>query len=185
MVENSPAMPGFDPGVRNIPWRRKWQPAPVFLPGESHGQRSLVSYSPWGHKESDTTERLTLNLTYTDDQPSRVYSFSGTAIIRYHKLGVWKQQKFILLQFWRPEVQSQRCLQGWAPSKTRVGIFPCLFQLLLAAGSVWLAAAPLHLCRCLHMAFSPGSPSSHRLPSSHKDTGFIGFRSTLLRYELN
>ena len=41
-----------------IPWRRKWQPTPVFMPGESHEQRSLVCYSPWGHKESDTTERL-------------------------------------------------------------------------------------------------------------------------------
>ena len=40
------------------PWRRKWQPTPVFLPGESHGQRSLVGYSPRGRKESDTTERL-------------------------------------------------------------------------------------------------------------------------------
>ena len=39
-------------------WRRKWQPTPVFLPGESHGQRSLVGYSPWGCKESDMTERL-------------------------------------------------------------------------------------------------------------------------------
>ena len=36
--------------------RRIWQPTPVFLPGESHGQRSLVGYSPWGHKESDTAE---------------------------------------------------------------------------------------------------------------------------------
>ena len=41
---------------------------------------------------------LTLNLTYTDDQPSSVYSFSGTAVIRCHRLGVWKKQKFILLQ---------------------------------------------------------------------------------------
>ena len=41
-------------------WRRKWQPIPGFLPGESHGQRSLVGYSPWGRKESDTTERLHL-----------------------------------------------------------------------------------------------------------------------------
>ena len=45
-----------------IPWReepgRKWQPTPVFLLGESHGGRILVGYSPWGHKESDTTERL-------------------------------------------------------------------------------------------------------------------------------
>ena len=38
------------------PWRRKWQPTPVFLPGESHGQKNLVGYSPWGQKESDTTE---------------------------------------------------------------------------------------------------------------------------------
>ena len=40
------------------PWRRAWQPTPVFLPGELHGQKSLVGYSPWGHKESVTTERL-------------------------------------------------------------------------------------------------------------------------------
>ena len=41
------------------PWRRKWQSTPVLLPGKSHGQRSLVgSYSPWGCKESDTTERF-------------------------------------------------------------------------------------------------------------------------------
>ena len=50
--------PGFDPWVEKIPWKRKWQPTPVFLPGESHGQRSLMGYSPCGHKESDTTERL-------------------------------------------------------------------------------------------------------------------------------
>ena len=43
-------------------WRRKWQPTPVFLPGESHGQRSLTDYSPWGHKESDTTKQLDHNI---------------------------------------------------------------------------------------------------------------------------
>ena len=51
---------GFDPWVGKIPWRRKWQPTPVFLPGKSHGQRSLVGYSPRGLKESDMTERLPL-----------------------------------------------------------------------------------------------------------------------------
>ena len=51
--------PGFDPRVGKMPWRRKWQPAPVFLPGESHGQRSLAGYSLRGHKESDMTEQLT------------------------------------------------------------------------------------------------------------------------------
>ena len=47
---------GFNPWVRKICWRRAWQPTPVLLPGEPLGQRSLVGYSPWGHKESDTTE---------------------------------------------------------------------------------------------------------------------------------
>ena len=47
---------GFNPWVGKIPWRRAWQPTPVFLPGESHGQRGLAGYSPRGHKESDTTE---------------------------------------------------------------------------------------------------------------------------------
>jgi len=41
---------GFDPWVGKIPWRRAWQPTPVFLPGEFHGERSLVGYSLWGHK---------------------------------------------------------------------------------------------------------------------------------------
>ena len=41
--------PRFNPSVGKIPWRRKWQPTPVPLPGESHGGRSLVGYSPWGH----------------------------------------------------------------------------------------------------------------------------------------
>ena len=50
--------PGFDPWVGKIPWRRKWQPTPVLLPGKFHGPRSLVVYSPWRHKESDMTERL-------------------------------------------------------------------------------------------------------------------------------
>ena len=49
---------GLGPWVGKIPWRRKWQPAPVFLPGKSQGQRSPAGYSPWGHKESDTIERL-------------------------------------------------------------------------------------------------------------------------------
>ena len=46
----------FDPWVGKIPQRRAWQPTPVFLPGKSHGQRSLAGSSPWGRKESDTTE---------------------------------------------------------------------------------------------------------------------------------
>ena len=60
MVETPPAMREMQETwvqslVKKFPWRRKWQPTPVPLPGASHGQRSLVSYSPWGHRESDLT----------------------------------------------------------------------------------------------------------------------------------
>ena len=50
--------------VEKIPWRRKWQPTPMFLPGESHRQRSLMGYSPWGHKELDTIERISLSIFF-------------------------------------------------------------------------------------------------------------------------
>ena len=59
-MQKMPKRSRFDPWFGKIPWRRKWQPTPVFLPGESHGQRSLVAYSPWGRKESDMTEQLHL-----------------------------------------------------------------------------------------------------------------------------
>ena len=55
---------GFNPRIGKIPWRRAWQPTPVFLPGESHGQRSLEDYSPWGHKELNVTEHSTALSTF-------------------------------------------------------------------------------------------------------------------------
>ena len=57
--------PRFDPWVRKISWRREWLPTLAFLAGEFHGQRSLVGYSPWVPKVLDTTEQLTLSLSYT------------------------------------------------------------------------------------------------------------------------
>ena len=63
VIKNPPAnvrdlgsIPGSDPWVRRIPWRRKWHSNPVFLPGKAHGQRSLAGYSPRSCKELDTTE---------------------------------------------------------------------------------------------------------------------------------
>ena len=57
MVKNLPASAGDSGSIPGkIPWSRKWQPTPVFLPGKLHVQRSLVGHSPWGHKESDRTE---------------------------------------------------------------------------------------------------------------------------------
>ena len=54
---------GFDPWFRKVPWGREWQPTSVFLPGELHGHRSVISYRSWDHKESDMIERLTLSLS--------------------------------------------------------------------------------------------------------------------------
>ena len=62
VVKSLPASAGrckrhrFDPWVRKIPWKRAWQPTPVFLPGGSCGQRSLAGYCPWGYEELDRTE---------------------------------------------------------------------------------------------------------------------------------
>ena len=67
----------FDPWVRKMPWRRKWQPTTVFLPGKSHGQRSLAGYSPWGHKESDTTEWLSthVSINISGEERERILFF--------------------------------------------------------------------------------------------------------------
>ena len=57
--------PRFDSRVGMIPWRREWQPTPVFLPGKSYGPRSLEGYGSWSHKESDMPEQLTLSLLFS------------------------------------------------------------------------------------------------------------------------
>ena len=76
--------PGFDPWVGKIPWRRKWQSTPGLLPGKSHGQRSLVGYSLWGCKESDTTEWFT-SLHFTDSKIRIViYTVVFLVIVMHH-----------------------------------------------------------------------------------------------------
>ena len=77
LVKNLPANAGdirhrFDPWVGKIPWKRIWQPTPVFLPGESHGQRGLAGCGPRGHKESDMT-KATQHST-----PLKHHCFPGT-----------------------------------------------------------------------------------------------------------
>ena len=92
----------FYPWVGKIPWSRKWQPTPVFLPGEFHGQRSLVGYSPWGCKESDTTEHAHTCLSHQRQwRPcglKRNYCFSLNYLeefkleIKKNKLGIFSQR---------------------------------------------------------------------------------------------
>ena len=65
----------FNPWVRKTLWRRKWQPTPVFLPGESQGWMSLVDYNPWGCKESDVAEQTN---TQKHTHTGRMHSFEDT-----------------------------------------------------------------------------------------------------------
>ena len=86
MVKNLPASAGdirdidrFDPWVRKMPWKRAWQPTAVFLPGESHGQRSLGGCSPWGCQE--------LNMTEATEQRWQAYQVEGTACVKAKRPG--------------------------------------------------------------------------------------------------
>ena len=82
VVKNPPANVrhkrlGFDPWVGKIPWRRKWQPIPVFLPGKSHGQKSLAGNSPWALKHLDTTEKAHKSLSPIAENRSAPPSYSS------------------------------------------------------------------------------------------------------------
>ena len=70
-----------------ILWRKAWQPTPVFLPGESHGQRSLVGYSPWGRKELDTTEQLTHKHNYLSRPCLQIHSHTEGLELHHMNLG--------------------------------------------------------------------------------------------------
>ena len=63
----------FSPWVGKIPWRRKWQHTPVFLPVESHGLRSLAGYGPWDHKDLAATQQLTVALSLASADDSTEY----------------------------------------------------------------------------------------------------------------
>ena len=87
---------GFDHEVGKMPWRRECQPTAVFLPGESRGQRSLAGYSPCGPKESDTTEQLTLPLSFNTvhgpDSAALIYC-KNNHVLRLH-LFSWQASLF-------------------------------------------------------------------------------------------
>ena len=132
--------PGFDPRVRKIWWRRKWQSTPILLPGKSHGQRSLVGYSPWGHKESDTTERLHFHFHF-------VYSQSHRAI------KTWELELLVAL-----ESEVQVSLQpGRTPGSGRSGGCHCC------------SCSVVQSCPTLFDPVdcsTPGLPVHHQLPES-------------------
>ena len=91
----------FSPWVGTTPWRRGWPPTLVFLPGESHGQRSLAGYSPWGCKESDATEWLTLSFGEWFFRPHCVHSRPHCPLVWLHFLcigGNWEWSVTDLLE---------------------------------------------------------------------------------------
>ena len=97
--------PGFDSWVGKIPCRRERLPTPVFLPGEFHGQRSLAGCSPWGRKESDTTEQLSLFFSLRDKLifkiPATPNILESLAIVGY-PLALYLSFQFPLLRLTAP-----------------------------------------------------------------------------------
>ena len=104
---------GSIPGSGRFPWRRKWQPTPVFLPGESHGRRNPVGYSPRGCKESDTTERFhfhfgwftVLDMVNLAALKTGVFKNRSFQNIFYFFLSASKPRRGITVVVWFPDVQ--------------------------------------------------------------------------------
>ena len=123
----------FHPWVGKIPWSGKWQPTPVFLRGKSHGQRSLVGYSPWGRKESDVTEHAFIHMHSATSHmftELSTYSIISTA----QALASWPMfQKFQKVTATETALLSgktylvlkhlhiNRQSRGWAPLSARSG----------------------------------------------------------------
>ena len=146
---------GFDPWVGMIPSRRKWQPTPVFVPEGSHGQRSLAGYSPWGHRESDTTEQLNYNTVST-----RVVSVVNTRVSLFSIAAGMKTKPL-------PRAEGLARLRVVGPPALPPSASPNVMHPGLRAApddphplSCWrMLSQPLSL----HPAFPPPQPA----PSSH------------------
>ena len=152
--------PRFDPWVGKIPWRREWQPTPVFLPGESHGGRSLVGYNPWGRKELDTTERLHFHFSLS---PTPVFwpgEFHGLYSPWGHKESDTTSDFHFHFHIFYPctsQYQGSRYLFLWKDQKTN-----CLKQVLTFV--VFYALHAHKINSSLAPAVSPAWPTTIPLP---------------------
>ena len=130
--------PRFVPWVGKIPWRREWRPTPVFLPGEFHGQRNPVGYSPWGCKESDTPHRLTLS-------PSLFTPCSTMAIAL--QLGCWACQSRRLAVFPGLDMLRQHLLVRLSLLRLWCGFVLSLWvEGSSRSPTHWLPKLPLNTC---------------------------------------
>ena len=96
---------GFDPWFRKIPWRREWQPTPVFLAGESLGQRSLEGCNLWGHKESDMTEA-----TGHTGSMGCIPLLYSSARINVSKAPQFKSLPRVVTVLFQPVSQTRKCV---------------------------------------------------------------------------
>ena len=140
MVKNLPELQGtrFDSWVGKILWRRKWQPTPVFLPGESHGQRSLVGCNPWGHKESDTTEQMAfhwINWILRDLFFNERKKTTQPCKLHFQQSGA--RVYFLVFPF--PEEHSFLTLQtSWQIAQEMFRLLRCVFSLFKLNPSVYV-----------------------------------------------
>ena len=146
---------GFDPWVGKIPWRRAGQPTPVLLPGESHGQRSLVGWGPWGcYGLSRKGGKTRASPVARQGCPLSIYNTCTSLLAPYT---MWlKQQNCVFSPLWRPgvwDVHSTACFWGpWGwmfyACHLASGDFLSVFDI------PWLTEASPNLCLHLHMSFS-------------------------------
>ena len=130
----------FDPWFRKIPWRRKWQPTPVFLPGKFHRQRShtLMGHSPWGCKESDRTEHTQAHI-HTQRAVVLWKQWQTTARCKWKE--ILFQHRFKLQH---PSVSPRegfanprRVIEWWCDPTSLQIIRPCLFLLSFSFLKIW------------------------------------------------
>ena len=142
----SPAMQ--DPWVGKIPWRRKWQPTPVILPGKFHEQRSLAGYSPWGCKESGMTEQL--SLTHREEKCEKVGIWG--------RRGSWNDKQYNIYLSVRSEVSfliflKQTCYQYKILKYFyfKIWIFKCVLKEPQAWGAANVFTETHQLCQMSHI----------------------------------
>ena len=123
---------GWISGVGKIPWRRKWQPPPVFLPGKSYGQRSLAGYGLWVHKEPDTMyehspihTNLGLPVPLLTSIPRKEPGRTGIFIFGYDDIINLRNLKFLLK---KPVVFLTRVTLWRMKKKVLMNIYMCLYS---------------------------------------------------------
>ena len=123
--------------VGKVPWRRKWQPTPVFLPRESHGQRTLVGYSPWGRKNLAMTERLIL-IHYSWGVSTYQVSASRIAVNSCPSSGDTRDSQSVGSRGkgqWGAEPRTHACVWTWQGGDGRGQTWPSLHLPACSSGS--------------------------------------------------